>query len=186
MSFVFAPNLGILKQTTEKGQLLSVSDTTAQHTVGAAHYDNKNDKAYVYAYNAVGGALSDNDPYLLIPQNSNGTGGNWKVVAIADDTLDKHKYVCVPAALTPIAYYGWMQVQGDVSVNSSDVGVFGDEAWAVNDELYITAAIAATVADTALGVPDLAFAFVNDSRASTAVTENSIYLIGREVVTTSA
>ena len=186
MSFAFPQRTELLKHTTEKGQLLTVTDTTAQHTVGATHYDDKNDKAYVYAYNAVGSALSDNDPYLLIPQNSNGTGGNWTVVAIADDTLDKHKYVCVPAALTPIAYYGWMQVQGDASVNSSDVGVWGDEAWAVNDELYITAAICATVADTALGIPDLAFAFVNDSRASTATAENSIYLIGREVITTSA
>ena len=186
MSFVFKPGPGYLKQTTESGQLLSIADSAAQHTVGVSHYDNKNDKTYVYAYNAVGSALSDNDPYWLIPQNSNGTGGNWKVVAIADDTLDKHKYVCVPAALIGTTCYGWMQVQGDASVNSSDVGVWTDEAWAVNDELYITAALGATVADTALGIPDLAFAFVNDSRASTATAENSIYLIGRETVSTSA
>lgn len=185
MSFAFPQFTGLLKHTTEKGQLLTVTDTTAQHTVGTKHYDDKNDKTYVYGYNAVGSALSDNDPYLLIPQNSNGTGGNWKVVAIADDTLNKQKYVCVPAALTPIAYYGWMQVQGDVSVNSSDVGVFADEAWAVNDELYITAALGAIVADTALGFSNLAFAFVNDSRASTATAENSIYLIGREVISGS-
>jgi len=184
--FSFKPPLRYLKNTTEIGQLLTIVDSTAQHDVGASYYDDTNNKTYVYAYNAVGAALSDNDPYLLIPQNSNGTGGNWKVVAIADDTLDKQKYVCVPAAVTPSTYYGWMQAQGDVDVNSSDVGVWGDEAWAVNDELYVTAAICATVADTALGCSDLAFAFVNDSRASTATAENSIYLIGREVITTSA
>ena len=186
MSFVFPKRIELLKNTTEAGQLRTVTDSSPQHDVGSAYYDNVNNKAYVYGYNAVGSELDDNDPYLLIPQNSNGTGGNWKVVAIADDTLDKHKYVCVPAAEIPSTYYGWMQAQGDVSVNSSDVGVWGDEAWAVNDELYITAAICATVADTALGIPDLAFAFVNDSRASTATAENSIYLIGREIVTTSA
>ena len=186
MSFAFPPYTDLLKYTTEKGCLKSITDSGAQHNNGAAHYDSVLNKTYVYAYNAVGAELDDNDPYLLIPQNSNGTGGNWKVVAVADDTLDKQKYVCVPAAEVPSTYYGWMQVQGDVSVNSSDTAIFADEAWAVNDELYVTAGNSATVADTALGFSDLAYAFVNDSRASTATAENSIYLLGREVITTSA
>lgn len=185
MSMVFAPPIGLLKANTEIGQLLSITDTAPKHDVGSRYYDKTNKKMYVYAYNAVGSALSDNDPYLLIPQNSKGTGGNWKVVAVADDTLSKQKYVCVPAAVTPATYYGWMQVQGDVSVNSSDTDVWTDEAWAVNDELYIVAALGKIAADTALGFVTSAFAFVNDSRASTATAENSIYLIGREFISTS-
>lgn len=185
MSMVFAPPIGVLKATTEKGQLLSVSDSTAHHDVGSEYFDSTNNKSYVYAYNAVGSELDDNDPYLLIPQNSNGTGGNWKVVAVADDTLAKLKYVCVPAAEVPSTYYGWMQVKGDADVNSSDTSLWTDEAWALNDELIIINALGKVAVDTALGCADAAFAFVNDSRASDATAENSIYLIGREVPATT-
>lgn len=183
MSLQFPNELGILKHTTEKGQLLSISDSTAQHTVGSTHYDSKNNKTYVYAYNALGATFSDNDPSYLVPQYSGATGGNYTVEPPGDGT--DHVYVCVPAALVPTLYYGWVQVQGDVDVNASDTGVFADTAWAVNDELLMIDGKGGTSADADIGVLDAAFAIVEDSRASTDVEECTIYLIGREVIGTT-
>ena len=180
MSFEFPQLTGILKQTTEKGQLLTVSDDTAQHTVGAKYYDDKAHKTYVYAYNAVGAELSDNDIYYIIPQHTAGTGGNYTVEPIADAA--KYAYVCVPAAAVPTLYYGWVQVQGDVEVNASDTTVFLKETWAVNDELCISNGLSSTLADDDNGVADTTYAIVEDSRATSAVTEETIYLIGREVL----
>ena len=181
MGFEFQNKMEILKQTTEKGQLLSVSDSTAQHTVGTQYYDRKNNKTYVYAYNALGATFSVNDLNFLVPQHTGGTGGNYTVEPLGD-CVTKAVYVCVPAAEVPTLYYGWAQVQGDVDVNASDTSFFGDEAWAVNDELYISAAKAETVADGDVGVTVAAFAIVEDSRASDGTAECTIYLIGREAV----
>lgn len=183
--FEFPKRINLLKSTTEAGQLLDVSSSTAQHDVGTVYYDNVNNKTYVYAYNAVGAELDDNDPYYLVPQYSGGTGGVWTVEPIADDAALKCVHVCVPAAEIPDTYYGWVQVQGDVDVNASDTNVWTDEAWAVNDELYVTAGVGATVADTDYGVTVNTFAIVEDSRASDGTAECTIYLIGRESQNTS-
>ena len=180
MGFEFQNKLDILKHTTEKGQLKSITDTTAQHTVGSSYYDSKNNKTYVYAYNGLGAAGSINDPSYLVPQDSGQTGGNWTIEPVTDGA--KRTYVCVPAAAIPSLYYGWAQVQGDVDVNASDTDVFTDEAWAANDELFITGGKPATVADDDAGITDTAFAIVQDSRASTDVGECTIYLVGREVI----
>jgi len=180
MSFQFPKRITHLKHTTEAGQLLSITDTGAQHDVGCVYVDEVNNKAYVYAYNAVGATLSDNDTYFLVPQYTGGTGGNWTVEPMADGA--KAVYVCVPAALVPSTYYGWAQVQGDVDVNASDTDVFTDEAWAVNDELYVTAGKSATVADSDVGMTTSAYAIVEDSRASTGTAECTIYLVGREAL----
>ena len=180
MGFEFPNKQTILKHTTEKGQLKSVSDTTAQHTVGTQYYDRKNNKTYVYAYNGLGASASINDPNYLVPQDSGQTGGNWTIEPLTDGA--KNVYVCVPAAALPTLYYGWAQVQGDVDVNASDTDVFADEAWAANDELYITQAIPTTVADDDAGVNVGTFAIIQDSRASTDVEECTIYLVGRELL----
>ena len=178
MSFTFPPGPSILKHTTEKGQLMSVSDDAPQHTVGSTYYDTKNNKTYVYAYNAVGATLSDNDIYYIIPQYSGATGGNYTVEPIADAA--KYAYVCVPAALVPTLYYGWVQMQGDVEVNSSDTTVFLKEANAVGDELCISNGLSSTLADDDNGVADTCYALVEDSRATSTTTETTIYLLGRE------
>lgn len=170
-----------LKNTTEKGQLLSVSDTTAQHKVGAVYHDVKNDKTYVYAYNAVGSELDDNDPYFLVPQYSGATGGNFTIEPLGD-CVSKAVHICVPAAEVPSTYYGWAQVQGDVDVNASDTNIWTDEAWAVNDELFLTASKGGTATDDDTGVANATFAIVEDSRASTGTAECTIYLIGREII----
>ena len=185
MSFVFPRRIDLLKSTAETGQLLTITDSAAQHDVGTVYHDNVNNKTYVYAYNALGAAASDNDPIHLVPQYTGATGGHWTMEPLGDDTVKKASYVCVAAALIPSTYYGWVQVQGDVDVNASDTDVFTDEAWAVGDELYMTAGKPATAADTDFGVTVSTFALVQDSRASTDTDECTIYLIGREMQNTS-
>ena len=180
MGFEFPQGPGILKHTTEKGQLFSITDNAAQHTVGTKYYDSKNNKTYVYAYNAVGATLSDNDIYYIIPQYTGATGGNYTVEPIADAA--KYAYTCVPAALVPTLYYGWVQTQGDVEVNASDTLVFLKETWAVGDELCISNGLSSTLADDDNGVADTCYAVVEDSRATSETAECTIYLIGREAL----
>ena len=178
--FQFTSKIDHLKRTTEAGQLLTITDTSPMHSAGAVYVDKINNKTYVYAYNGAGATFSVNDPYYLVPQDSGQTGGNWTIEPMTDGA--KRTFVCVPAALVPSTYYGWAQVQGDVDVNASDTDVFTDEAWAANDELFITGGKPATVADDDAGITDTAFAIVQDSRDSTGTAECTIYLVGREVL----
>lgn len=189
MGFEFHPNPRmVLGHSAEKGCLTSITDnTTPYHQSGTVYYDRENDKTYVYAYNAAGAAVAANVVYLLTPKY-NTAGEHWQVVAVADDTVKKHKYACVPAAALPSTYYGWVQVQGTASISTSDTDTVTNQAWAVGDELYVTAAIIATQADTTLGVIDTTFGFAQVSHASdhTATTAvGTIYLIGREFQATS-
>ncbi len=180
MSFQFQNKLDILKHTTEKGQLKSVSDSAAQHTLGSSYYDRKNNKTYVYVYNGAGATLSNNDIYFVVPRQTAATGGNYSVEAIA--TATDHVYVCVPAAAILSLYYGWVQVQGDAEVNASDTTVFLKEVWGAGDELCISDGLSSTLAEGDLGVGDGAYAIVEDARATSDVDDETIYLIGREII----
>jgi len=191
MSFEFPQFTGILKHTTEKGQLYSVSDTTAQHTVGSKYYDDKNDKTYVYAKNAAAATLATNKPYSLQHAFSS-TGDNWKVYAVASDTSDiAERYICVPAsALTTDALYGWVQVQGNVLVDGSDTDVFDSEAWvAAGSGLEYDGTTINTQAleTTGTGIIGTVFAYTITSAAAGSDLDDAeiIHLIGKPVVNLS-
>jgi len=190
MSFEFKQNTGILKHTTEKGQLLSISDDTAQHTVGSIYYDDKNNKTYVYAYNGVGATVAADAVYVLIPKYSS-TATNytrWQVDGMTDDTTKVlKKYVCVPAAAVLSTYYGWNQVQGEVDVDTTDTNFFTVEAYDTDgDQLFISGAVVASAAIHAGGgIRNDCFAITKDVTTSDGLDGATIYLLGREVIASS-
>lgn len=191
MSFKFPQFTGILKHTTEKGQLYSVSDTTAQHTVGTKYYDDKNDKTYVYALNAAAATLATNKPYALQHAFSS-TGDNWQVFAVASDTSDiAIRYNVVPAAaLTTAAPYGWVQAQGNVLVDGSDTDVFDSEAWvAAGSGLEYDGTTINTQAleSTGTGNAPTVFAYTITSAAAGSDLDDAevIHLIGNPVINLS-
>ncbi len=190
MSFEFKQYTDLLKHTTEKGQLLSITDDTAQHTVGAVYFDEKNNKTYVYAYNGVGAAVAADAVYVLIPKYSS-TATNytrWQVDGMTDDTTKLcKKYVCVPAAAVPSVYYGWNQVQGEVDVDSTDTDFFTVEAYdSDGDQLAILNAVVASYAiHDGKGIRDDCFGITKDVTTSDGSATCTIYLLGREVIATT-
>lgn len=175
----------IIEDTTNPGQLQTASDSGALHSVGQVYRNRGDDMTYVYAYNAATTTADTDTVYLLVPKYST-SGVHWQFIAIADDTLKKQKYACVPMGAIPTTYYGWVKVQGTAEI-ATDAFVT-NEAWALNDELLINSTVIATQADTSLGVPTTTFAFAQSSHASdhTASTDTAdIYIIGREFQATS-
>ena len=190
MDFMFPQTTELLKHTTEKGQLLSITDDTAQHTVGTTHYDGKNNKTYVYAYNGVGAAVAADAVYVLIPKYSSTATDytRWQVDGMADDTTKLcRKFVTVPAAAVPSTYYGWFQVQGECDVDSTDTDFFTVEAWDTDgDQLAIlNALVVAYAIHDGKGINDETFGITKDVTTSAGLDGATIYLLGREVNATT-
>ena len=176
--FQFLPRVPILKHTTEKGQLLSITDSAPMHPVGSVYIDVENEKAYVYAYNGTGADHVQYSAELLEPVYSVADPlVHWQTVANADDD-GAMVFVCAPAAAHPTLYYGWQQVYGDVDALAGLV----NEARTAGEEMTLLNGTYAKATATAVGTESKSFGIVNTTNAS-AATSGDVFLIGREVTT---
>ena len=178
MSFRNQHPLQRIEETANPGQLLTITDSSPMHKVGALYYNPDDDKTYIYAYNATGADAVQYSLEILENVYSAATPRvNWQAIGVSDSDGDM-AYVCAPAAAIPTLYYGWWQVQGDVAAAAGLVS----ETRTAGEELIVTDTtyIAATAGTN--GCEDAAFAIVNATTTAAATTAN-IYLLGREFPT---
>ena len=101
----------VLKHTTEKGQLFSILDSGAQHTLGA-EYTDKYGARYEYWKNVTGAACVPRNAHIrgwgdMIQAEAN----NPSAVLITEGTAQYGRLGLAQAAI-PDDYFGWFLVYG--------------------------------------------------------------------------
>jgi len=162
----------VLKHNAEKGQLRSITDSTAQHTPGAEYVD-KHGAHYEYGYNGAGAAMVQNRPCHRT-WSTTGINPCWEDIAAADAF---YQMVGIPQSAIPSTYWGWFHWKGptenrmyydcidhDGTITSTD-----GQALAITDGICANATLALT--------DQLDFAVCTE--AITAGTATHVWLFGR-------
>lgn len=97
----------LLKHNTEQGQLLSITDSVAQHDPGEIYEDEDGTK-YIYMYNGVGSDCVANNLYWVW-YGADATSPYAR--AIADGQADYGRVGAAMAAI-PDTYWGWFVYEG--------------------------------------------------------------------------
>jgi len=123
----------VLKHTTEKGQLHSITDSTAQHAPGAEYVDEYG-AHYEYGYNGSGAAMAQNRPCYR-SWGAGGTNPHWENIADGD------KFYCevgIPQSAIPSLYWGWFHWKGPSTNNMLLDPIDGDLTLDVTDGNALT------------------------------------------------
>lgn len=173
--YEFRPSLYLLKSTAEKGQLNTITDSTAQHRTGTVFYDSTNDKTYVYVENSISDAVTANAPYMVSAMSD--ASGVTEVKLAAKTNLPLvNGYFAVPPVAIPGDYFGWVQIQGK---NAAVSGLVSEARTAGGQVVLSADGTFAYLAATAWGVNENCVAYVTTSNAA-AVT-GALDIIGREI-----
>jgi hypothetical protein len=170
----------VLKHTTEKGQLRSITDSTAQHTPGAEYVD-KYGAHYEYGYNGSGSAMKQNRPCYR-SWGAGGTNPHW------EDIADGDKFYCtlgIPQADIPSTYWGWFHWKGPTT-NDMYLDPINHDG-----TLDVTAGEALCILDGLCAANALALTDQQDFCVATGTTETGaldmeVWLFGTETLTTDS
>ena len=103
----------LLKHTTEKGQLFSASDTTAQHTLGRdSTYTDKYGAVYEYWKNTTGAVLVAGDAYFKGYGNVIQADANQPQAVLATPATAQAGELGLAQAAIPDDSYGWFLTYG--------------------------------------------------------------------------
>jgi hypothetical protein len=168
----------VVENTTNPGQLLSVTDSTPYHVTGTTYLDRATGKAYVYAYNAHTATLTAHAPSFVAAYNNVGNvfDGVQSLTTVTD-IGENPCYVCSNVAAIPTLYYGWFQYRG----NETALSGCTSEARTAGDNMVVTASVLSRAAAPAWGVDKKCFAIVRVANTAAGTTAN-VFLIGRECI----
>jgi len=103
----------VLKHTTEKGQLFSITDDTAQHTLGpVSAYTDKYGAVYEYWKNTTGSACVAGDGYFRGAGNIIQADANNPQAVAATPATAQAGQVGLAQAAIPDESFGWFLVYG--------------------------------------------------------------------------
>jgi hypothetical protein len=179
MNGLIATNI-VVENTTNPGQLQTITDTVAYHRTGSTYFDKASGKGYVYGY-AVSTLTANSICYLRPFYNAtDGTDTDWEFTAVGSAAAVAC-YVVAPCAAIPATYYGWAQFKGD---NTAVAGLTNETRQTAGAHMIIHNEAAAVAAATAWGVPATCFAVVRVVN-TTSTTVANLHFIGREITSTT-
>ena len=161
----------VLKHTTEKGQLHSITDSAAQHT-GGAQYVDKYGAHYEYGYNGSGAAMAQNRPCYQ-EWGTGDTNPHWENIADGDAM---YALVGIPQSDIPSTYWGWFHWKGPTTNEMILDCVDGDATKTITDGQALSISSAICI-NAGLALTDqLDFAVATE--AVTSATEVQAWLFG--------
>lgn len=160
-----------IKHTTDKGQLNSITDSSAQHTPGAQYVD-KHGAHYEYGYNGSGAAMLQNRPCYQ-SWGAGDTNPHWENIADGDAEM---ALVGIPQSAIPTLYWGWFHWKGPTTNRMYIDAVDHDATLSPTDGQGLSISSGVCVAATLSLADRLDFAVVTEARTSS--TTVHVWLFG--------